>query len=191
MKKINKKGFTLIELLVVVAIIGLLSTMAVIALGNARQKARDARRQSDLKILQTAIELYVSDNGAVPAPATADAWDGPISGTDESLETILAEYLPSGLPEDPSTTPRDWIYCWNATNGTYLIGTTLEQVPTGGIDGDLDGTYTTWAVTECASSDDGGNIAAVPNCSDSVGQIDDNGNGTLSVTAVCLGQEDV
>ncbi len=189
MKKLNKRGFTLIELLVVVAIIGLLSTMAVIALGNARQKARDARRQSDLKILQTAVELYVSDNGAVPTPATVDAWDGPTAGADESLETILAGYLPGGLPEDPSTTARDWIYCWNATNGTYLIATTLEQVPTGGVAGDLD-SVSNWLATECIASDDGLAPAAVPGCSDATGQIDDNGDGVASVTAVCLGQDD-
>ena len=54
----NKKGFTLIELLVVIAIIGLLSTLAVVALGSARLKARDAKRVSDLKQIQTALELY-------------------------------------------------------------------------------------------------------------------------------------
>ncbi len=67
-----KKGFTLVELLVVIAIIGLLSTLAVVSLGSARSKARDARRISDIKQVQSALELYFSDAGAYPvkvAPA--------------------------------------------------------------------------------------------------------------------------
>ncbi|MBT3816923.1 MAG: prepilin-type N-terminal cleavage/methylation domain-containing protein, partial [Candidatus Magasanikbacteria bacterium] len=65
----NKKGFTLIELLVVIAIIGLLSTLAVVALGSAREKARDSKRLSDLKQMQTALELYYTDVGSYPTAA--------------------------------------------------------------------------------------------------------------------------
>ena len=63
----KRKGFTLIELLVVIAIIGLLSTLAVISLNSAREKARDARRVSDIKQIQTALELSYTDNNAYPA----------------------------------------------------------------------------------------------------------------------------
>ncbi|OIO20560.1 MAG: hypothetical protein AUJ23_00125, partial [Candidatus Magasanikbacteria bacterium CG1_02_32_51] len=67
----NKKGFTLIELLVVIAIIGVLSTLAVVALGSARQKANDAKRLSDMKQVQTALELYYTDHNAYPTSTTA------------------------------------------------------------------------------------------------------------------------
>ncbi len=63
----NRKGFTLIELLVVVAIIGLLSTLAVTALGGARKKARDSRRLSDVKQITTALELYYTDQTDYPS----------------------------------------------------------------------------------------------------------------------------
>ena len=65
----NKKGFTLIELLVVIAIIGLLATLSVVALNNARQKSRDAKRVSDIKQIQTALELYFVDNNGYPTEA--------------------------------------------------------------------------------------------------------------------------
>lgn len=69
----NKKGFTLIELLVVIAIIGLLSTLAVVALGSAREKARDSKRLSDLKQVQTALELYYTDQNSYPTVAAPGA----------------------------------------------------------------------------------------------------------------------
>lgn len=68
---IKKKGFTLIELLVVVAIIGLLSTLSIVALNTARAKARDARRVSDIKQIQTALELYYNDVASYPSSTAA------------------------------------------------------------------------------------------------------------------------
>jgi len=65
--KQKNKGFTLIELLVVISIIGILSTLAVVSLNNARVKARDAKRVSDVKQIQTALELYLSDSDGYPA----------------------------------------------------------------------------------------------------------------------------
>jgi len=75
MKK-NNKGFTLIELLVVIVIIGVLATLATVALSSAREKARDARRVSDVKQIMTALELYYSDAGSYP---TTIATNSPIA----------------------------------------------------------------------------------------------------------------
>jgi len=65
----KRQGFTLIELLVVIAIIGLLSTLAVVALNNARSKSRDAKRVSDIKSIQTALELFFADKSTYPVTA--------------------------------------------------------------------------------------------------------------------------
>ncbi len=66
MKTTNKenkfKGFTLIELLVVIAIIGLLSTIIATPIQNARKKARDAKKISELNATQLAIEDYAEGN---------------------------------------------------------------------------------------------------------------------------------
>ncbi len=57
-----KKGFTLLELLVVIGIISVLVTMAVSSYSTAQKKARDTRRQSDLKTAQQAMEQCYSVN---------------------------------------------------------------------------------------------------------------------------------
>lgn len=77
------KGFTLVELLVVISIIGLLSTLAVVSLGSARSRARDARRISDIKQIQTALELHFADQGIYPVEATAITL-----GVDNTTDTL-------------------------------------------------------------------------------------------------------
>ncbi|MDP3043158.1 MAG: type II secretion system protein [bacterium] len=111
--KNNKKGFTLVELLVVIAIIGLLSTLAVVALNNARSKARDARRVSDVKQIQTALELYFNDENGYP-PITGVVAGGPITGP-----ISLVTYM-NAVPSNP-TPVNDGTECGSAdTSYTYV-----------------------------------------------------------------------
>lgn len=63
----GSKGFTLIELLIVVAIIGILASAVVVNLSIARARARDARRQADLKSVQTALEIYLAEKNEYPS----------------------------------------------------------------------------------------------------------------------------
>ncbi len=69
----KKEGFTLIEVLVVVAIIGLLSSVAIVGLGGARSKARDSRRIADIQQIQTALELAYDPAKGYPASLPANA----------------------------------------------------------------------------------------------------------------------
>ncbi len=59
----NKKGFTLVELLVVVAIIGILSSVAVVNLNSARDKAKMSAVKTQLNSILPLINLcYSFDN---------------------------------------------------------------------------------------------------------------------------------
>ncbi len=58
----NKRAFTLIELLVVIAIIAILASILFPVFGRAREKARQATCQSNLKQLAMAFEMWLQDH---------------------------------------------------------------------------------------------------------------------------------
>jgi general secretion pathway protein G len=113
MKLLKKsKGFTLIELLVVVAIIGVLATIVLSSLSEARARARDAKRLADIKTIQTALEVYNLDNGTYPTTSWA-------SSHNSSWATLEAQ-LGINLPTDPL---NNAISASNsAANGQYTYG---------------------------------------------------------------------
>jgi prepilin-type N-terminal cleavage/methylation domain-containing protein len=132
----NKKGFTLIELLVVIAIIGLLSTMSVLALNQARARARDAKRISDVKQIQTALELYYNEEGQYPVATLVDPGDA-ITSTAGNVYLASVPTPPSPVDGGscPSVQPK-YTYTKQTTSGTggsytinYCLGATINTVP--------------------------------------------------------------
>lgn len=127
----KRQGFTLIELLVVIAIIGLLSTLAVVALGSARVKARDSKRLSDLKQLQTAFELYYTDQNSYPPGTSVSLGDATHACLNASgwAATGCANAYMGQIPTDPSgTTATPIYYTYNAVtaSSSYSVTATLE-----------------------------------------------------------------
>lgn len=127
----NKKGFTLIELLVVIAIIGMLSTMAIVAMNNARSKSRDARRISDIKQIQTALEMWYNDNNGYPVRTTA----GQLSSITGFLATVPTPPTPgdSTVAGCSATSPYYTYQAPDATTYTlqYCLGGVTGGIPAG------------------------------------------------------------
>ena len=116
----SRRGFTLMELMIVIAIIGLLSTIAIMSLANTRGQSRDARRTSDIKTIQGALELYHNDNGGYPVNLKGECLRGS-GGTGELLkESGIAIVV---IPEDP---------IWSAYEPSLFGDNVKENYPIGG-----------------------------------------------------------
>lgn len=92
----RNKGFTLIELLVVIAIIGLLASTILVGMGNARIRARDARRLSDIQQVKSGLDIHYSLGSGYPA--TVD-WNSAQSG---SIYLACSGQNSVKPPQDPS-----------------------------------------------------------------------------------------
>jgi len=129
MKK-TKQGFTLIELLVVIAIIGLLSTLSIVALNSARAKSRDARRVSDIKQTQTALELFFNEAGYYPSTSSTTMGGGKIYST----TTVYMQITPTApTPVDGTCGANNtYTYTQTAAGSSYTLTYCLGAA-TGGL----------------------------------------------------------
>ncbi|MDP2735896.1 MAG: type II secretion system protein [bacterium] len=146
----RQKGFTLIELLVVIAIIGILASIVLVSLGGARANARDARRQTDMRQINTAMELCYDDT-------TCEADEAYLSQA--GMPTAIGTYLAT-VPTDPGS--GNPAYGWVDNSGTdqdYCAYATLEKAgtdtvymltgPAGVRERDLDIVATPITLTNC------------------------------------------
>lgn len=130
-KALQKRGFTIIELLVVLGIIGLMASIAMVFFSPSAAKGRDARREEDIKSIQSALNLYINQKGAHPVCAQETIIDG---SNDCISSLLLSEETIKAVPVDPKYTgagscggANSFLYCYQSADGiSYTIRYFLE-----------------------------------------------------------------
>jgi len=102
-------GFSLLELMVVVVILSILALVIVPRIIDRPDQARVARVQSDLSVIEQAVELYRLDNFRYPTTAQGLA----ALVTAPTTEPVPPNYSASGytprLPQDPWGAPYQYL----------------------------------------------------------------------------------
>lgn len=117
----HSRGFTLIELLLVLVILAVLAAVVVPKFTNRSEQARTAAAQTDISVIEGAIDTFEVDCGRFPsndegigalvqAPGNVSNWRGP--------------YIKRGIPNDPWGNPYIYRYPGTVNSTSYDLFST-------------------------------------------------------------------
>jgi len=109
----NQRGLTLVELLAVVVILGIVSTIAVVSIGNVIQNSREDGVRSDAIQILNAAEIYVAQGRAI--------------GDNDQVSGITSVDLGESLAREGALADVDWEVNRNNT-GQLTITTGIIEV---------------------------------------------------------------
>ncbi len=136
MKKQNKKGFTLAELLIVVAIIAVLTAIAIPLFVGALDRAQDTRDKANIRAVRGAATVYLleksGDEKVWTSGAKTNGWDvtAEISSSGEIIAMSVKPLNSDTSITDTCTKSKDANNNGGFTVKLHLDNTDLENLPT-------------------------------------------------------------
>ncbi|MDA0990760.1 MAG: type II secretion system protein [Verrucomicrobia bacterium] len=82
-----QRGFTLVEIMIVVAIISLVTAIALPSFAKARNQSMVNTMANDIRVVFDAFNMYAMENGSFPADVPGEWVEG------EDTPVAVAEYL--------------------------------------------------------------------------------------------------
>ncbi len=130
----ERVGFSMVEIMVIVTLITILAGVGVIAFRGVQARARDAKRQTDLESIQTALEVYYQEHYSYPS---SSEWDKVKNNgvSDDVLSVTLEPDYMNLVPIDPlqSDTANQgpcgggrYGYVYWSDGTTYFLATYVE-----------------------------------------------------------------
>ncbi len=126
----NQSGFTLLEIIVVVAIIAILAAYIAPKLAGRVDDARISKAKSDIRVLESSLELYKLDNFSYPS--SEQGLDALVNQPAGDLKNWRKGGYIKKLNKDPWG--NDYLYRFPGSNGELDIYSLGADATDGGND---------------------------------------------------------